>query len=764
MSIIDTISTGVAALDKNEALQSLAKILGPKLILGSGDDARLVLLSAYLNPLYIGLLFLILAYIGVAGVVKSATEGRFLGRWSQVGVPGMFMLCIVLLSPVPSQGGATLGQVVFAKALKFGSNSADFILKGVFEVAQEAKVQSDTKASLHRGQLQQINAQMVAALPMFICGEQLKTMGYGTRVDYFVLLKNVCGIPADLHGKYSGFGYSSYYTLSSENGGVKKINDNIKKFEAATGVTLPKQQGYITAAIDAQSQGTISDSSQQLACHFKAFQQVLNGDMAKYASAKIVNKPPIAKPPSGTSVPDKLNYDILEIREDALKVAWPETLYSSYKCLKSTQSLSGKMPESADLKVKEDNQPWSQGWVYAARIIEDDLAAYAQTESASSIPLNPQTTQAVNYRNLGDSLVDKRNIAALTEQQSQVNKIITNVDDGPSTAAQVLGDLFASTISAGVSNVTDADVARVGVGILTTSSLVRAAGEIQGAVGPVNPATMQAKYGKLYGLLNSFIGKAATALPTGLGKATSLVSNGFRVLWNGLNRLLNANTTAKEAAANAPLGIGSVVSLVKGVATTTFGLPNETALSLFVILLTAMNAVVLSPQIILLVVMLLWISRAAVWFMILPIATVLIALPETRVGHDIWKSALGIVLTPVFALIFYLVSLSIFDIAYPAIFYWMIEPLYSAASSGDGWKIVKTLLVQFLGGELFFRVMLGITVAISVTMYMATMILRGPDLVNNALGLRTNSGEIGDDLQGVHHKLNLSQRLSPVNI
>ena len=229
---------------------------------------------------------------------------------------------------------------------------------------------------------------------------------------------------------------------------------------------------------------------------------------------------------------------------------------------------------------------------------------------------------------------------------------------------------------------------------------------------------------------------------------------------------LTADTPAEAeaAAANAPLGIGSVVSIVKGVATTTFGLPNETALSLFVILLTAMNAVVLSPQIILLVVMLLWISRAAVWFMILPIATVLIALPETRVGHDIWKSALGIVLTPVFALIFYLVSLSIFDIAYPAIFYWMIEPLASAASSGDGWKIVKTLLVQFLGGELFFRVMLGITVAISVTMYMATMILRGPDLVNNALGLRTNSGEIGDDLQGVHHKLNLSQRLSPVNI
>ncbi len=100
MSIIDTVANGVTPIENNAALQALAKILGSKLILGSGDESRLVLLSAALNPVYIGLLFLILAYIGVGGVVKSALEGRFLGRWSQVGVPGMFMLCIVLLSPV----------------------------------------------------------------------------------------------------------------------------------------------------------------------------------------------------------------------------------------------------------------------------------------------------------------------------------------------------------------------------------------------------------------------------------------------------------------------------------------------------------------------------------------------------------------------------------------------------------------------------------------------------------------------------------------
>lgn len=54
----------------------------------------LVNLSTSLNPVYIGLLFMVLAYIGVGGVVNSAMEGTIFGPLGSVGVPGMFMLLL----------------------------------------------------------------------------------------------------------------------------------------------------------------------------------------------------------------------------------------------------------------------------------------------------------------------------------------------------------------------------------------------------------------------------------------------------------------------------------------------------------------------------------------------------------------------------------------------------------------------------------------------------------------------------------------------
>lgn len=90
---------------------------------------------------------------------------------------------------------------------------------------------------------------------------------------------------------------------------------------------------------------------------------------------------------------------------------------------------------------------------------------------------------------------------------------------------------------------------------------------------------------KLYSLLNSFIGRAATFVPLGLGKVTSLVAGVFKVIEKAMG--INANKTADDAAKSAPFGIGSVISMVKGAATVLF--PTETALSLFVILLTTVN-------------------------------------------------------------------------------------------------------------------------------------------------------------------------------
>ena len=134
--------------------------------------------------------------------------------------------------------------------------------------------------------------------------------------------------------------------------------------------------------------------------------------------------------------------------------------------------------------------------------------------------------------------------------------------------------------------------------------------------------------------------------------------------------------------------------------------------------------------------------------MIIPLATVIIALPNTRAGHDIWKSALSIILTPMLALIFYLVSLFLFDQMYSSIFTWIFAPISDASG---GFATGLSLLEQLFTGELIFRLMMGFGVAIAVTMYMSMMILKGPDLVTRSLGLSGSSGDLGQDLENLRN-------------
>ena len=76
-------------------------------------------MSSALSPVYLGVLFAIMAYIGIGGTAKTAMDGEFLGRnWHSVGVPSFLMVCIMLLSPVPNQNGITLGQVIFVKSVE----------------------------------------------------------------------------------------------------------------------------------------------------------------------------------------------------------------------------------------------------------------------------------------------------------------------------------------------------------------------------------------------------------------------------------------------------------------------------------------------------------------------------------------------------------------------------------------------------------------------------------------------------------------------
>ncbi len=745
MSIIDDISSGIIPFDSNRALNALTDVLGPHLITGAGEVSKLVLLTSALNPIYIGLLFIILAYIGVGGVVNSAMEGRFLGRWSSVGVPSMFILCIVLLSPVPSQSGATLGQVVFIKSVKFGSNLADYMLKAYMDKHTVDPAGNTITYSLYRKQLEQVNTQMKVALQQYVCGEQLKTMGYGSTVNYFVLLNEVCGLPADIIGNEQ-YGYFNYYTLGNDQA-IQNINNSIAQLRTFTGVQdLPSQGKYDTANVKTSQK--LSQASAQLGCYLTQFKKrmstPLDANIAR--SAKLATKSPISAAPSVGSVSiQQINNNMLTLNQEAMGAVWAPALYDSYKCIMN-DALGGqqKTEVSIDKSALSKNAPWREGWVSAALVINDDVQAYDKANAAAALPLSFETFKPPQYERLGDTLMDKQNIGFLLKQLADMSFFITRENNYPSKAEAALSDVLTTSNGKAV----EADWTRIAIGTVTFEALKQTA---------LNVNTMDIKEAekfarnspKLASFLQSAIGQKLATSATAPGNMTKLVVLTGKWMHGILNKTMNVAETAESTASKIPV-LGAIVSAVKGAATVT--LPNPTILKVLLVSLTLFNAVVLLPQLMLLLVMLVWMVRTAVWFMIIPLATVLIALPNTRVGHDIWKSALGIVITPALALLFYLISINVFDTMYGALFSWVFEPLFHSFQNG-ALSFGMELLTQIVGGEVFFRIFLAIGVAVMSNLYLGMLIVRGPDMVMGALGMRS-SGDLGNELYDVRGNLN----------
>lgn len=769
-NIIDQIFQGVIAPAQNEALLNLTKIFGEQMLSPSGGAASmLVKLSATLNPLYIGLLFMILAYIGIGGVVRTAMDGKFLGRnWSGFGVPASFMMCIVLLSPIPTQTGATLGQVVFVKALRFGSNAADFLLMKVFEVSAATEFEKDTaKYSLIGEHIPQVNEQMKAALVMYMCGEQLVQMGYGTKVNYFITLNEVCGIPADMVGNPE---YLQYYTPGTSSG-VAAVNAEMQKWSALTGVPLPAAGSYDVTNIAQSAQPSSKTTiTKQLECHFKQFRSVFQANLPNdiAAASRIPNTPAIPKVTglNGGAIPNQLNNRVLAFEDKAMGAVWSKALHQAYTCL-MVDAFQGKIATQYQEPAETNNVPWRSGWSNAALALTDELKGYKKSLTQGSLPLSMEVVKNPNPALLGDSLMDKRNAAILNKMVVNVEQYTANVNSQPNQAASLLSQYLtsASAIAAGAASYVPGspiDYARIGVNVVLPA-YAHAAQQFAtdalktGANGqPVGTAAQVAKAQKTMAFMNTVIGKSALVGPAGLGKFTQVGSQMFAVLANWIGKKEIADDTAKTAAQSAPLGTGLLITAAKAVVS--FAMPGPTVMMALSIGLVFMNVVVLLPQVILLVVMLIWLVKAAVWFMIIPLATVLIALPGTRVGHDIWKSALAIILTPLLALIFYLISLFISDQMYMTVLFWVFEPIIRAGQSGIGGGLLE-VLKQVFTGELVFRVLAGIVLLVTVTVYMSMLILKGPDLVTQSLGLRGSTGDLGDEFSQLRGKLDPGARM-----
>ena len=735
-SIIDQVFQGVVPYAQNEALQNLAKIFGEQMLGVGGTSSRIVALSAALNPIYLGLLFLILAYIGVSGVVRTATDGKFLGRnWSSFGVPAMFMVCVVLLTPVPAQNGATLGQVVFVKALKFGSNFADFTLMKVFDQAQSEAITYNL-ASEH---IPQVNDQMKGAFVMYMCANQITQMGYGSKINYFLLLKSVCGLPADMVGLYA-----NYYILG-DSARVQSIQSDLSAIASATGLTFPAQVRYDPSTVVNYTRN-MTPISKQLNCHFTQFDSYFRAKVPDNlaAAAKLTALFPVAKVtgPNNSGMPIQVNNNLLAYNKPHLSAMWPQALNASYRCVLNPAILNAQQAVKDTYTTNPDTKvPWRAGWSNAALAISDELDTYKSAMGKSKLPLSMEVVATPNPSQLGDSLTDKKNQALLAASLSDIQEFTSGINNSPDQASQVLTSALAAATSG-----TAMDWTRIGATVILPVALANT--NAMANAGPQTGA-QAAKLAKASSFLNSLVGRAATFASAGLGKTASLAATGLAKISTAIEAWQKKDKLVESVGGGGMLNpIGMAAKVVNGIANVL--MPGPTTMMALSILLLAVNIVVLLPQVVLLVVMLIWMAKAAVWYMIIPLATVLIALPNTRVGHDIWKSALAIILTPFLALIFYVISLYIFDQMYASVIYWVFQPILEA---NGVMGTLGSILMQVFTGEIVFRFLAGVSLIVAVTVYMSMLILRGPDLVTQSLGLRGSSGDLGDEFNSLRHRL-----------
>lgn len=115
------------------ALDAIKLMFGswPEKLFASGttvsDSTTLTYIAGYINFLAMMLIIIIIGYVMIAGVIKTATEGRILGGWSSVWLPGRTLIACILLAPLPWTGVGNLSVVqgFVAYLGMVGSNAAD---------------------------------------------------------------------------------------------------------------------------------------------------------------------------------------------------------------------------------------------------------------------------------------------------------------------------------------------------------------------------------------------------------------------------------------------------------------------------------------------------------------------------------------------------------------------------------------------------------------------------------------------------------------
>jgi conjugal transfer/type IV secretion protein DotA/TraY len=662
------------------ALDYLRKFLGDAVLFGtSGADALrgpVSILGAMMQPAFAGLLALIVLFVMGAGIVKTATEGRFLGKsWDHVGTPARLVLAVVLIAS-PGVTGISMSQMLYTRALLLGNNAADVVWREIITRLQADKLTGTTGGTQGDGStefLPLIKSRFLAYMPVFICDEQLKQDRFTERTDYKSLRADVCGVP-------------DFVINGTDKNVTNTPAPGLNSTSATVDVNLQRQAEYV--------------------CFRDVFDSRINGKILKW------NKENSLMPP------DSLK------KEDA-EIVWKFAMDDAAGCVyeKYMARSSSFNAENAGHtgiaafflgSTSSPDYAYNKGWAGAA--LRGDLASqqvgsYRAKYQETRIP-SPDLGKLPSTDGLGLTQGAINGTIQAIQKFTAANARAGFVDEEKfKTASRTGGDKLDDML---------------GSGLLFLSGKVLADNA-----------------GKAGAVAEDFLKSPEYLRAAGAALIAAAEANQVADL---------TLQEAKDAEASSPI-LGTfagpetgVLSLTKKIATIALTFPGvKTFIFGLGIFLT--SAPVL-PQAVMIAALFIWLIRAMAWFLMIPFGVVMMAIPESQAGHDIWKEAISVALTPVLIILFYFVGSiangMLIDISSTLVFGYYIDHGFLA------------LVWDVLTGEAIARLVIFIALVIFGFVMLSWIILRGPDMIFRALGLRGSFSDLGSEMENVGNKIGLS--------
>jgi hypothetical protein len=781
---LHVLSTGVVQpLTDNTALTRLASILGNNLVFGVGaladNEVLLVNLSTVLSPVYLAVLMLILTWVGIGGTAKTAMDGEFLGKdWHSLMVPASILLSVLMLSPVSSQKGITFAQVVFVRAVAYGSNFADLVLKEAVEAAERIAA-NETDGTIPSTQdpavrqnimlIEQTHKRMVSYLPAFLCAESEIAMGQGNTRSFFLNLSATCKIPAG-----SVYKYNPYYTYTpTQQGSLDPNPTNPLPAVASPSKPTPNEG---------------EDGAKEYSCYYDALEQVylhasgisndyktglLPGEIAAVTVPKWALPPkqpePGALPRTLTSAEKKA----VSLNPELMRVGWPIAVSKATDCLGSKMAktegfLEWLNPWSSGRYEANGEKAWSHGWAKAGDFTKEILAngnAVAHMEplvfvkttilqptlqripqnSERAVQLSLLMTAAADLTPALDQLMQGLRTIALKNPASSHGDY-TDARKVANVSAQFGLALYQSRGLGGALEYTTTGSGRV-IPSMKFNDGVKMWQSLDGAAGPLGPVSMKlnARLGGGVRALGSFAKAAWTFMEIKVAASEALKSNPITGSVGAIAK--SVLSFAGKTGGALMKGFGAVMSM-----------PGVDIIVM--VLMLVVNTMSIVPEIVIAIALLLWLMRVVAWFLVLPISALVVAIPNARSGSTVWKEGLALALTPPVTILFFLTTLMLQDILVDV----ATQAMFSKYVSNGFFSSSTSILIDLFSGEGLYRLVGFCGLLVTGFYYSMMLVLKGPNWAFGKMGLfsgddLTSASEMEGSIKGSHSGANMMGRM-----